>query len=357
MRSSLVLTLAVLALLAASARGLAALLARSRTDHAAVIEPWLAPGLSVAALTIEYPRSSQTFVCAPSKGRWRSYTAFGAPLVDGAVPGLVARLAEARGTLRASAEPAHASYGLGEPRYRIVLHGPGIFEREDEDVLDALEIGAVVEGPAGAGAVCFARRPGSAEVWELAFDPRAELERPAGSSMPPMLDERIVPGPAAGRPESSFRYIEVDGRFGAYRLARRELEPSERTPGAPAWAWTLQTAGGAEPCSLVRAETYSAFLRLAPYVGLEDPKKAAELGFSSPALVLRAWPIAEGDPVELYLGDAAPRVAGRFCLNLADKLVCVVSDEVAAALDPDPALFTDEALPEPWTVWLERALE
>lgn len=319
----------------------------------------------LAAVTIEYVRQNQTFVCVPSKGRWLSYTAFGAPLVQGALNSLVGNLLSSHGVRRSSQREPHASYGFAPPVYRITLHGRGILEDDDRDILAAFEIGSTVD--TAAGAISYARRlehdaegrlslsqePDGADIWEIDFDPRPELERDEGSSMPPMLDERLVPGPFPGEPAAQFRYLEIAGQSGTYRLVRHEVE--DAAEGQPSWRWTLEDAEGSHPASWSRVETYCAFLRLAPYVGLEDPQRAALYGIERPYFSLRGWPVEGEQPLEIYLGDPSEKIGGRFCLNLGDRLLAVISDPTAAALDPAPQIFVDESLPEPWSLFLQLA--
>ncbi len=327
------------------------------------VQPFIEEAPEFAALTIEYPRRGERFLVVPSRGRWRSYTAFGAPLLRGSVEALTSKLLSAHGVPRSDGEALHASYRLEPPALRLTLHGPGVLKDEDRDVLAAFAIGATVN--TATGAVSYAQRLAhDAEgalhaedptIWEIAFDPRPELQREESSSMPPMLDQRLVPGPWPGSLEAHFRYFEIAGRHGTYRLVRRETDGEDGGEDAQPWHWTLEDAEGSHPCSWSRVETYSAFLRLAPYIGLEDPQRAALYGIERPYLSLRAWPVVGDEPLEIYLGDAADKVAGRFCLNLSERLLCVITDQTAAALDPAPELFLGESLPEPWSMFLEFA--
>jgi len=87
------------------------------------------------------------------------------------------------GVRRFVTDEEHAAFGLAPPELRITLHGRGVLETEDQDVLATFESGATVD--TAAGAVSFARRLGETQpgVWEIAFDPRPELERGAGSGL------------------------------------------------------------------------------------------------------------------------------------------------------------------------------
>ena len=165
-----------------------------------------------------------------------------------------------------------------------------------------------------------------------------------------MLDERLVPGAWPGK-GGAFRHVRIEGSHGVISLVRRDLDPATVQPGAADWEWLIQSAEHeTQPCSLTRVETFCAFLMVVGYIGLDDPARASEL-VGDPRITVLAMPL-DGEPVELFVGDDAPRVRGSFCLNRGDRLLAVAADAVVRALDPDPQLFFDAGGPDPWSPFL-----
>lgn len=310
-----------------------------------------AGSLPYAAVQVEIPESGEDFLYVSVEGRWRCHTAFLAPTLDGLVPHLVDQLVSSTGIVRTTASEPHPSYGLDPPRYRITLRGTRALSAPDGDPVAAIEIGRTL-ADGGLNPVTFARRVGDPRVFELAIDPRSILDRTPGSTMPPMLDERLVPGAWPGR-GGAFRHVRIEGSHGVISLVRRDLEPSPEAPDQPRWEWLIQSAvHETQPASFERVETFCAFLMVVGYIGLEDPARASEL-VADPSTVVLAMPI-EGEPVQLYVGAEAPRVRGSFCLNRGDRILAVAASAVVAALDPDPAQFVDETTPNPWIDFLGR---
>ena len=308
-----------------------------------------ADSLGFAAVGLKVPATGEEFLYVRAEGRWRCHTAFLAPTLDGLVPDLVENLLASRGVVRSSDGPAHASYGLDPPRYRIALRGPKALSDPNGDELAVIEVGHTL-ADGNSSPVTFVRRAGDERVFELALDLRATLDRQPGNTMPPMLDERLVPGAWPGR-GGAFRHVRIEGSHGVISLVRRDLEPSAEQPGQQRWEWLIQSPDHpTQPASFERVETFCAFLMVVGYIGLEDPARASEY-VSDPSVVLLAMPL-EGEPVELYLGDEAPRVRGSFCLNRGARLLAVAARDVARALDPEPNLFVDPTTPDPWLPFL-----
>jgi len=298
---------------------------------------------SYAAVQLEVPATGEDFLYVRARGRWRCHTAFLAPTLEGLVPNVVERLLGSRGLVRSRAQPPHASYGLDPPRYRITLRGPQALSADDGDRIAGVEIGrTLTEGVLKP--VTFARRIGDDRVLELPLDLRPELDRQPGNTLPPMLDERLVPGDWPGR-GGAFRHLRIEGSHGVISLVRRDLEDSE------GWEWLIQSSvHETQPASFERVETFCAFLMVVGYIGLEDPARAPEL-VSEPRTVVLAMPL-DGEPVELYVGREAPRIDGSFCLNRGEGLLAVAAPDVVRALDPDPRAFVDPTVPDPWMPFL-----
>ena len=353
--------LALLALLLVGAGWLNARLERAdaaRRLASAKIERFLAPALAegtrVAALTLRGPGGAPSFVYARTGGRWRCVSAFQAPCDDATLEGLVLGLLRAQSVVRSRDAASLPDYGLGEQALHITLHGAGIFKQPDKDVLCELRVGASssLAGAARAGR-CFATRGDSTEVHELDLDLRSPLERDLTRGFPPLLELRLVPAGFLRAGARIERILLEPVGAPAYELVRREHDPaSAPDPGAIPPDWSVLGPEGEARCPAPRAEAISVFLLAAPYRGLDDARKAAELGLDAPRMRITALP-STGDPLVLHVGGPAP-AGGVWVWNRSAGLLCSVDDEVAALLTPAlPALVAPP--PEnPWDVWLRK---
>ena len=361
--------LVFLAALAAILWGVELLLGPARSDGAHAprlvrLADAARPGDTVVAgVSLELPPGGERVLYVRSKGVWRCVSAWGAPCEARRVEELVLGLLGARGVVRARSLERRADFGLapGES-LGIALHGKALLDDPAGDELLRLAVGApgrVGAGSAAASSGAFVRLEQGDEVLELDFDPRAALGPPHPRGLPPLLDPRLAAQafPGSGRRVERLFLDRADGS--GLELVRRAREALPPGPGLdPAetldWEWLLVEGERQRVISPLRGEAYVTFAPRAPYVALDDPRRAAEHGLDTPAARLTLVP-DEGDPLELEL--AAPGPDGSVWVRVPSvPLLALVDAATARMLLPDADELEDDTRPNAWDAWLRAEL-
>ena len=288
--------------------------------------------LSVSALVVD-PPGPEVFRYAFTKGAWRCVTALGAPAHGGEIGEVVLGLARAHGMPRAFAERELGTVGLmPDQATRVVL-----LRADGVEVL-ALDIGNAIEGRT------FVRHVGETRVLEIDAAPRTHLDRPAGESLPPLLDRRVF----AGTP--------LDTRLGVRRIfldrpdgTSLELVPDETAVGEFAWKLFVNGEPAAAPPPAFRVAGWLAFLVRVPYQGFAPLEHAAALGLADPVRLTLIPPDTE--PIVLELAATSERSLAPI-VNRTSNLTLLVDRERLELFQPTEAMLTDTTLPNPWEAWL-----
>jgi len=280
------------------------------------------------------------------EGRWLCLSYHEAPADARAVQELIEGLAGAEGLVHASGTDAAPAYGLNTPRtLRVSIQGPRATQDPGGDVLATLELGAST--PQGG----FVRRKGTPEIWSIASDLRAPLERRLAPGLPPLLEPTVVPqawlaagGVVALTLEEGARRIE---------LVRRDAppDPERAGPGALPWRWVLLEAEAEHLLDVEAGEAFVSYVTGLPYLAVE-PRAAREgAGLDPPRarLTLRG---REGAPLVLALGasDAAGRVA--LWVEASQTLFRIASGTLPLLLPSRETLTAEYAEEDPWTTAL-----
>jgi hypothetical protein len=292
--------------------------------------------LGIAALTVAFPGAAP-FRYVRTGGVWRCSTALDAPAHAEEIAELATGLANAHGMPRplAGAELARAALDPAAA-IRVALFGSTGAE------LLVLDIGAPLPGP-GPGRT-FVRRPGDPYALEIDAAPRRLLERPQGSALPPLLDQRVL----AGTP--------LDPRRGLRRLYLERpdgtsLELLADPASAPQPAWILLEDGepSAAPALTLRVAAYLAFLSRVPYAGFTTQERAESMGLEGAARLTLEPQGAPAILLEISPPSTRPLLA---VLNHTSRLTLLVTPAHGPLFTPAAALLNDPATPDPWESWL-----
>jgi hypothetical protein len=315
-----------------------------------LLPPQEREGKLVAALRIEEPGQQETFY-ARSRESWRCLTRFGAPGEESKIRSLLEMLFSTQGIVQSREEGRAQDYGLGPAAaIRLTLHDRNASqENKSRGVIRTLEVGSSVPGANG----CYVRLAGSEEVVAIDADLRAELARPEGADLPPLLDPHLIPGgwPANG----SVQRIEVIRKDGEkYELLRREkkISPEDMKTGQLPWDWFLKREGKEELCPPGPSNGFAFFLQRAPIHAVLDPRTAPALGMEPPAARIALYP-STGEPLALVLGGAAPG-GGTAVKNTLTGTFFEATDEVAGLLAPRAADLQSAEGQNPWDAFLRR---
>jgi hypothetical protein len=321
------------------------------------IKPWVAPklfaGRPIAALRLETP-TGQSFFYAHRQGIWRCLSAYGAVASSTQIQSLIQKVLAARGVVQVRETDSTTdvrSFGLdASHRLRLAFCGPGVRTVPGGDVIFALDIGDRVPGAGGT----YARAVDGSGVWALDTDFREELGWNSRSSLPPLVDRRLIPEAWPGT-QAGLRRVVIERKGKAeLRLERRDKERSEaeQRAGLPPWDWIIQEGDSEKTGNVRKASLYSMFLLQAPCAGLLDPKQGNEGGVDDPQVVMALESVA-GDTLRLQLGGATKDgntiVASTFSPNLFE-----VAPEIVALLVPEPGVLLNGDAESPWESWLVR---
>ncbi|HEX6884041.1 MAG TPA: DUF4340 domain-containing protein [Planctomycetota bacterium] len=282
------------------------------------------------------------------EGRWRCLSYHEAPADARAVQELLEGVAGAEGIVHASGTEAAPAYGLNTPRtLRVSIQGPRATQDPGGDVLATLELGTST--PQGG----FVRRKGTPEIWSIASDLRAPLERRLAPGLPPLLEPAVVPqawlasgGVVALTLEEGARRLE---------LVRRDAPPDPESagPGALPWRWVLLEGGAELRLDVEAGEAFLSYVTGLPYLAVEPRTARASAGLVPPrALVtLRG---REGPPLVLALGasDAAGSVA--LWVEASQTLFRIAPAALALLLPSRETLTAEYPEDDPWTTALRE---
>lgn len=317
MRRALLVLSALVLLLGAADAWLGAREARQRTERQRVGALFTREEASalrkLPALRIE--AAGEAFAYGRVAGEWRCLSYHQAPADGRALQEFLDALLAAEGIVHTRDTAEAVSYGINAPEtIRVSLQGPRALQDPGGDVQATLEIGRTLGEREG----CFVRRKGTREVWAIAADLRAMLERRLAPALPPLLAPSVVPESFLA--EGGATRIEVTRPGGSYALERREraLDPAAAQPGDLPWYWVLAQGEEEHELEAPVVEGYVGLLEHLPYVAVLEPtERAAE------TIALR---LVERGGHELRLALGAPGAAG-----------------VALALEPGPTLYRVEA--------------
>lgn len=351
-----VLTLAALVLVLALAEGwLAGRAARARTSDLRVGTLFTrAEAESLRkqpALRIEESGAQHAF--GRIGGEWRCLSLFQAPADGRAVQALLDGMLAAEGFVCARTVEEAPTYGINTPTtLRVSIQGPRARQDPAGDVQATLEVGfALAEGGG-----CFVRRKGNREIWSIASDLRAELERRVAPGLPPLLAPGAVP---SGWLEESggTRELVLERDGTRTRLARRErtLDPAELGPGALPWSWVLDPDGDARALEPNAAEAFVGFVEGLPYAAVLDPGARTARGLATPRARLTLTG-QDGPSLELAFGSSGRDGRIALWVEASGTLYEVEADVFALALPEPDELTASHAEGDPWSA-AQRAAE
>jgi len=287
------------------------------------------------------------------EGRWRCLSYHQAPADARAVQALLDGIAQSEGIVHADTSEEAPAFGINTPRtLRVSIQGPRARADRDGDVLATLEIGAAQrEG-------CFVRKKGTPEIWSIASDLRAPLERRLAPGLPPLLASAAVPEAWLEETGGAVRIVLARGPERAVLERReRELDPAAMQPGMLPWTWVL--AGGSPELDVTLADPvasgFTSFLERLPYAAVLDPATKEALGLSAPAATVTLEP-QEGAPLVLAFGASAGEQPVALWVAASATLYQVTAEVARLAL-PGPELLTaerDEKTRDPWSAALQE---
>jgi hypothetical protein len=304
--------------------------------------------ISVAAVKVKDVARGEEFLFVRSKGVWRCATTFGAVCDAELLSELLADFTQARGVLRSESVSATERYGLDDTtRLEVSFHGPAVLDAEDEDTLLAFEVGHSLPGTHHGRS--FVRARGTASVLEIDRNPRKLLERSPESTLPPLLDRRLLAGPWEGRPRG-FARIEVQRPGSVLTVVHEDLPPGEVDPSGATWTWKVREGARSGDASPHRGLGFTAFALHVRYSGFANPGDAAELGLERAVARVTLTP-TQGEVMHLRVGPPTPS-GFSYVLHEENRMLLQVDAETARLLAPTADMLLDETIPNPWELWL-----
>ncbi len=302
--------------------------------------------ITVAAIKIREPNTGANWLFVRSRGIWRCATAFGAVCDANLISELLNNFTEARGVLRTRDESRAEEYGFGDKdRYEVSFHGAGVMSDPDEDRLLAYEVGHALPGARHGRS--FVRRVGEPDVYEIDRNSRELLTRAERSSLPPLLDRRLLGGPWEGRP-LGFARITVTSPERETVIEYADLGPDEIGPDGATWTWRVhegETRGDANPYIGLG---FTAFLLHSTYSGFANPKDSRELGLLPAAARVKLEPVS-GEAIDLVVGKPSPEGVS-YLLHEQHRMLMQIDAETARLIAPNASMLLDQ--PNPWELWL-----
>jgi len=291
------------------------------------------------------------------ESQWRCLSYHKAPADGRAVQSLLDGIAQAEGIVHASTSEEAPAFGINTPRtLRVSIQGPRAMQDRGGDVLATLEIGSAQGGREG----CFVRKKGTPEVWSIASDLRAPLERRIAPGLPPLLEPAAVPAAWLEQGGGAVRIVLARGTERTV-LERREraLDPAAMQPGMLPWTWVL-AGGGASELDVTLddgvAGAFTGFLERLPYVAVLDPERKDALGLGTPQATVTLEPRA-GAPLVLAFGASDAQKPVALWVATSNTLFQVTAETLRLAL-PEPGLLTAERAENaenPWSAVLRAA--
>ncbi len=315
----------------------------------------------VAGLSLKLPGDASTHFYVRSKGRWICASAYKVPCDSARLEQFLAALIGARGLVRSESREEQADFGLlPAGLLSIALHGRAMLEREDRDVVAALELTYAPRDPEESNHA-FARRPLDPRTIETGFEPHAYLSQ-EHEHFPPFVDVRLLSQDFLTAGEAIEKVQRIRRGASDFELVRtpREVPPGSVGLDSVPFTWTLVDANGAQTVDPMLAEAYATFLLQVPFAGLDDPRKRPGL-FESPAQERLVLFTTAGRQATLELGpalEAGPSGAARavYVFNPTTNVLAVVESQIEALLGPRADAFRAASKENPWDEWLRLNL-
>ncbi len=306
----------------------------------ALVEREIFASRTVAALTIESVASGHAVLFARKQGRWLCREAFGASADEAAIQALLESLFQARGVLRTEDPTRAPAYGFDDT-LRVRVHGPKVMEQPDRDVIIGVEIGA------STGRTAFVRLESSARILEIDRDPRTSLTTRTGTSLPPLVDTRLLAGSTGEgfRGFERFVFAFADGRTFAVE-SERGADPEAQPE------WFVVRGTRRDPCPSWRIGGYTGLWLREHFEGLANPARAEELGLVPAFLTIELFPHGR-DAIRF---DVSAPAAGRtaYLWNRTTNTLSMIPSELHGLMVPDAEMFLDEKRANPWERYLSR---
>ena len=141
-----------------------------------------------AALVVDSAGKKTIYASTPNG--WRCLTYRNAVAAQDAVQSVINKTFEAEGIVQSRDSALSHQYGLDVPSsMRLEVHGPKWEKDAKQDLIVAVDLGNPHIEKDGS----FMRRAGETAIWSVDSNPHLELDVPAGSPLPAMLDPSIVP--------------------------------------------------------------------------------------------------------------------------------------------------------------------
>jgi hypothetical protein len=294
------------------------------------------------------------------EGQWRCLSYHKAPADARAIQSLLDGVAQAEGIVHARTAEEAPAFGINTPRtLRVSIQGPRAMQDRGGDVLATLEIGNAQGGREG----CFVRKKGTPEVWSIASDLRAPLERRLAPGLPPLLEPSAVPSSWLEQGGAVRIVLARGAERTVLERRERELDPAAMQPGMLPWTWVL-AGGGAPEHDLTLdvtldegvAGAFTGFLERLPYVAVLDAEQKDALGLATPAATVTLEP-RTGAPLVLAFGTSAGEKPVALWVEAAKTLFQVSPETFRLAL-PAPSLLSAERAENeenPWSAALRAA--
>jgi hypothetical protein len=295
---------------------------------------------TVAALTVENTSTGHAVLFARKRGRWLCREAFGASADETALNALLESLLQARGVVRTDDPARAASYGFDDA-LRVRLHGPKVMEAADRDVIAGVDIGA------STGRTAFVRLESTSRIFEIDRDPRAHLETRAGTSLPPLIDTRLLAGSTGEgfRGFERFVFTFADGRTFAVE-SERGADPDALPE------WFVVHGAKRDPCPSWRIGGYTGLWLREHFDGLANPARAEELGLVPPFLSIELYP---HDREAIRFDVSAPSSDGTGHLwNRTTNTLSMIARDVHEMVLATPEMFLDGTRANPWERYLSK---
>lgn len=310
----------------------------------------IASELNVAAIKLREPAAGSELLYFRSRGVWRCASTFGAVCDSELMSELLNDFTEARGVVRTEEANRATEYGFDDSdRLELSFHGPGVMSDDDEDLLLAFEIGHQLAGTRHGRS--FVRARGETTIIEVDRNSRKLLERAERSSLPPLLDRRLLAGPWEGRP-LGFARITITRPEGETVIEYADLPPGETGPDGATWTWRVTEGAQSGETNPYFALGFTAFALHSHYSGFANPEDAKELGLLPAAARVTLEP-RSGDPIQLTVGRPTPAGVS-YIFHKQNRMLMQVDAETARLLAPTAALLLDENATNPWELWLGR---
>jgi hypothetical protein len=297
------------------------------------------------ALRIEGAGESHSY--GRIEGRWRCLSYHEAPADARAIQELLDGLAGAEGIVHARGTEAAPTYGINTPRtLRVSIQGPRATQDPSGDVQATLELGS---SSASGG---FVRRKGRPEIWSIAGDLRAALERRIGPELPPLLAASAVPSEWL----ASGGLVAITLKHGAEEtvIERRDVPPDPSAgPGVLPWRWILDPGPDERVLTPEVGEGLAAFLEALPYRAVEPATARDAAGLAPPRarITLRS---RSGPTLLLAFGASNARGEVALWVEASATLYRVSARTFELALPSREVLTAEYPEGDPWSTALRE---